>query len=93
MDRDNPVLDSNYISFLNCNIWEVIMAKMSIEELVEIEKQLRIDHPELDEASIEIVLILVLAGCKENKPKETEDGHQQSSNADTVSRVSPESTD
>ena len=45
------------------------MAKMSIEELVEIEKQLRIDHPELDEASIEIVLTLVLAGCRELKPE------------------------
>ena len=61
------------------------MAKMTIEELVEIEKQLRIDHPELDEASIEIVLILVLAGCKENKPKETEDGHPISTDNDSVS--------
>ena len=69
------------------------MAKMTIEELVEIEKQLRIDHPELDEASIEIVLILVLAGCKENKPKEDKDGHQSSSDDNQVSEVQTEGTD
>jgi len=70
------------------------MAKMTIEELVEIEKQLRIDHPELDEASIEIVLTLVLAGCRELKPpKEDKDGHQSSSDDNQVSEVQTEGTD
>ena len=67
---------------------------MTLEELVEIEKQLRIDHPELNETSIEIVLTLVLAGCRELKPqKEEENGHQESSDADEVSEVQTEGTD
>lgn len=53
---------------------------MLLAELVEIEKQLRIDHPELSEFEIEIVLTLVLAGFKELKPKEVKDGHKHSKN-------------
>lgn len=51
---------------------------MSLNELVEIEKQLRIDHPELSDFEIEIVLTLVLAGFRELKPKkEAENGEKE----------------
>ncbi len=56
---------------------------MTLEELVEIEKQLRIDHPELGDEEIEIVLILVLAGCRELKPpKEEENGKEDNGTND-----------